>query len=124
MKFLSDEWFAKVKELREGAGELNVPAELSSIVINVKVSDSDHTLQMKGGDFLPGLADDAAATITLNSDLAKKLFIENDYQAGMQAFMAGELTVDGDVTKIMELQTVQPSDEQKALLAKIAEFTD
>jgi hypothetical protein len=124
MKFLSDEWFKKVEELRSSAGNLNIPEALAKITINVKMSDTNQELQLKGGEFVKGRAPDAAATITLKSDLAKKIFIENDAQAGMQAFMAGELTVDGDVTKIMEIQTIQPSSEQKALLRKIKEITD
>jgi len=124
MKFLSDEWFSKVDELKNAAGELNIPEALASIVVNVKVPDTSSELHMRGGDYKKGLADDAAATLTLSSDLAKKIFIENDAQAGMQAFMSGELTVDGDVTKIMEIQTVQPSDEQKALLKQIQAITD
>ena len=124
MKFLSDEWFNKVDELKSSAGNLNVPDALAKITINVKMSDTGQELQLKGGEFVKGKAPDAAATITLKTELAKKIFIENDAQAGMQAFMAGELTVDGDVTKIMEIQTIQPSNEQKALLRKIKDITD
>ena len=124
MEFLSDEWFTKVDELRNAAGELNIPDALQTIVINVKVDDGKQELHMKGGEFHPGQAADASATLSLSKDLAKKIFIENDSQAGMQAFMSGELKVDGDVTKIMELQTVQPSDEQKALLKQIKEITE
>jgi hypothetical protein len=124
MKFLSDDWFKKVDEFRAQAGNLNVPEALAKITINVKMSDTNQEFQLKAGEFVKGLAPDAAATLTLKSDLAKKIFIENDAQAGMQAFMAGELTVDGDVTKIMEVQTIQPSAEQKALIKKIQGITD
>ncbi len=29
LEFLSDEWFAKVKEIREGAGDVETPAALA-----------------------------------------------------------------------------------------------
>ena len=47
-----------------------------------------------------------------------------DSQAGMQAFFAGEIQVDGDVTKLMALQTYQPDAKQKALMEQIVAITD
>ena len=41
----------------------------------------------------------------------------------MQAFMSGQMRVEGDVTKLMVLQTVQPSDDLKDLMADIREIT-
>lgn len=126
MKFLSDEWFAKVDELRKEAGDLEVPEALQSIVLNINVTDQDggKKMHMKGGEFHPDHDDSAQATLSLSSDLARKIFIENDVQAGMQAFMAGEIQIEGDMTKVMELQQVQPSDKQKELMKKIQEITE
>ena len=125
MEFLSDEWFAKVDELRKEAGDLNVPDAIKDLVVNVNVTDGDDTKKMhlKGGDFLDGHDDSAEATLTVAKDLAKKIFIDLDQAAGMQAFMAGEIKLEGDMSKVMALQTAQPSDEQKALLTKIKELT-
>lgn len=126
MEFLSDEWFTKVDELKQAAGELNVPEAMADIVINVIVTNGDEEkkMHMKGGEFLNGHDDAAPATLTVAKDLARKIFIENDQAAGMQAFMAGEIKLEGDMSKVMALQTTPASDEQKALLAKIAEITD
>jgi len=126
MEFLSDEWFAKVDELKEAAGELNVPEGMKDIVINVNVTNGGETKKMhlKNGEFLNGHDDAAPATLTVAKELAKKIFIDNDQAAGMQAFMAGEIKLEGDMSKVMALQTSPPSDEQKALLLKIKEITD
>ena len=40
-------------------------------------------------------------------------------QSGMQAFFSGDIKVDGDVSKLMALQSYEPSDKQKALIEEI-----
>jgi len=126
MEFLSDEWFAKVDELKNAAGDLNVPDGMKDIVINVNVTNGGDTKKMhlKNGEFHNGHEAAAPATLTVAKELAKKIFIDNDQAAGMQAFMAGEIKLEGDMSKVMALQTSPPSDAQKALLAKIKEITD
>jgi len=126
MEFLSSDWFTKVDELKSAAGELNVPDAMKDIVINVNVENGDDMTQMhlKGGEFLTGHDGSAQATLTLAKELARKIFVDNDQAAGMQAFMAGEIKLDGDMSKVMALQTTPPSDEQKALLKQIKEITE
>jgi len=127
MKFLSDEWFTKVEELRGAAGDLEVPESLSSVLININVDreGSDAiAVHLKDGNFERGHNDAADVTLGVNETLARKIFLENDQAAGMQAFMAGEIKIEGDMTKLMALQTATPSDKQKALLKQIIEVTD
>ncbi|RMF13969.1 MAG: SCP-2 sterol transfer family protein, partial [Candidatus Dadabacteria bacterium] len=57
-------------------------------------------------------------------EIAKKMFIEGDQQAGMQAFMAGQIQVEGDMSVIMQIQAVPPSPEQIELGKKISAITD
>ena len=59
----------------------------------------------------------------LPADLARRLFIENDQSAGMQGFMSGQIKIEGDMSKLMAMQTVQPSASQKALQKQILEAT-
>ncbi len=125
-KFLSDEWFAKVNELSEDAGELNVPGPLKDLTINLNVSFPDggtKGVHLTGGQFKPGLAS-APVTVSVPADIARKIFIDLDSQAGMQAFMSGQMRVEGDVTKLMVLQTVQPSTELRDLLEDIKDITE
>lgn len=126
MKFLSDEWFNKVDELRKAAGDLEIPEQLSSVVININVDSDGNELKfhLDGGNFERGHSDSAEVTLGVSEELARKIFVEGDNAAGMQAFMAGEIKIDGDMTKLMALQTVQPSDKQKELLKQIKEITE
>ncbi len=126
-KFLSDEWFAKVKELTEDAGDIEVPVGLKDLVLNLTVSfpdGSEKKVNMHGGQFDKGHKADAPVTVILPAEAARKVFLEADQQAGMQAFMSGQMRVEGDVTKLMVLQTVVPTDDLKDLMADIIDITE
>ena len=43
--------------------------------------------------------------------------------AGMQAFMAGKIKVEGDMTKLMMMNATQPDETAKAVAAEIKEIT-
>lgn len=120
-QFLSDGWFDKVGTLQTEAGSVEVAADLKDLTINVTVGEGAEQVEMclKEGLFSKGHASEASATLILTKDLAYKILIQNDQSAGMQGFMSGELRVDGDMSKIMALQSVQPTEQQKALQAKI-----
>ena len=127
MKFLTEEWFTKVHELRDAAGDLEVPDSLASVIININVDrDGGDPVQvhLASGNFERGHNDTAEVTLGVNETLARKIFLENDQAAGMQAFMAGEIKIEGDMTKLMALQTATPSDKQKALMKQIVEITE
>jgi putative sterol carrier protein len=126
--FLSDPWFAEVQKLIAAAGDLKLPEPMKDVAVNATIRRS----QAAGGDVLVFLKDGvvaqghrpvADATISLDEALAKKLFVEADAVAGVQAFMTGELVVEGDLAKVVAMQTTEPSAEQKALVHKIAAIT-
>ena len=74
----------------------------------------------------PGMGhlEDPELTVTLPFDVAKGIFIEGNPQAGMQAFMAGKIKVQGDMTKLMAMQSAgAPSPEQVAFQEKIKALT-
>lgn len=125
-EFLSEGWFAKVKELHDAAGNVEAPAALADLVINVTVTDApggDKAMALVAGMLEEGHHDDAGTTMIVPADLAKRIFIEGDQSAGMQGFMSGQIRVEGDMSKLMTLQTAQPSDSQKELMQKIAAET-
>ncbi|HLR17530.1 MAG TPA: SCP2 sterol-binding domain-containing protein [Alcanivoracaceae bacterium] len=125
IEFLSDEWFAKVAELRAEAGDVEVPAALADLAININVDTNagEKKLALVGGMIEEGHADGAPTTMSLPADLAQKILIEGDQSAGMQGFMSGQIRIEGDMSKLMALQTAQPSADQTALLKKIQEIT-
>jgi putative sterol carrier protein len=78
---------------------------------------------MKDGLFTQGHKPDVPTSLTLSEDLARKIFIEADMAAGVQAFLTGEMKVEGDLAKLVAMQTVEPSEPQKALTKRIAAIT-
>jgi hypothetical protein len=124
--FLSDEWFEQVKKLRDEAGDLQIPDQIKDVKINVCVTSEkgNREICLKAGNFEHGFDDTAQTKVTLAADLARKIFVDNDKAAGMQAFMNGLIKLEGDPTKLMMMQGVPPTPTQLALLKKIQEITE
>jgi putative sterol carrier protein len=53
----------------------------------------------------PGHLESPDLTVTLSYDTAKALLVDGDAQAAMNAFLGGRIKVDGDITKMIALQT-------------------
>ena len=62
-------------------------------------------------------------TVTLDYATAKAILVDNNPQAGMQAFMAGKIKVQGDMTKMMAMQSGTPDPSQAEIAAKIQAIT-
>ena len=126
LKFLSDEWFAKVEELMAAAGDLDIPEQLIDLTLNVTVIDPDIgelALCLNAGNMQKGHHDNASTKLELPFELARRLFVENDQSAGIEGFMNGQIKVEGDMSKLMVMQSVQPSDAQRLLQKQILEIT-
>jgi hypothetical protein len=123
-EFLSKEWFAKVDELIAQAGDLKIPPEMKAVAVDITVKSAggDKPIHLKDGLFGPGHIG-ADTKLTLSEELARKIFIEADAAAGVQAFLSGEMQVEGDMAKLVAMQTVEPSAPQKALTKQIAAIT-
>jgi hypothetical protein len=124
-EFLSDEWFNQVDALIAAAGDLQIPAPMKAAEINVTVvaPAGETKLFMKDGLFTRGHQASAATSIKLDADIARKIFVDADAAAGVQAFLSGQIQVEGDLAKLVAMQTTEPSDAQKALSKRIAEIT-
>ena len=127
MEFLSDEWFAEVRKIID---EANAPAPegaAADMKLNIVVTggpSGDKEVHMANGEFQQGLIDGAPTKMTVPYEVAKSVFIEGNQQAGMQAFMQGQIKVEGDMSKLMAMQTQQPSPEQAEIQKKIAAITN
>jgi hypothetical protein len=105
--FLSDEWFAVVDQLVEVHGA-EAPVDIA-ITMNVSVTETpfgdERHLHMGTRDgrvhWGIGHASDADLTLTTDYETAREVFVTGDPQAGMQAFMAGKVRVQGDLAKLM-----------------------
>jgi len=125
-QFLSEEWMTEARTIRNKYAD-QVPEVTTSIRINQVTTDvpfgegevhsyidtSSGTLMMELGDL-----DEPDATITIDYDTAKAMFVDQDQAVAMQAFMSGKIKVQGDMMKMMALQTALPTTE---ISQKIAE---
>lgn len=110
-QFLTDEWIAEAKRIREehegGPVGTPAPAKINLVVTDVPFGDGEVKahLDTTTGDVSMDLGhiDGAEATLTTDYATARATFVDNDPQAGMQAFMAGKVRVTGDMTKLMAL---------------------
>jgi hypothetical protein len=123
--FLSAEWFSEVDALIAAAGDLQIPPAMKEVEINIIVTspEGNTELFLKDGLFVRGHRAGVATTLTLTADLARKIFVDGDAAAGTQAFFAGEIKVEGDLAKLVAMQTVEPSEPQKRLTRQIAAIT-
>jgi putative sterol carrier protein len=106
--FLSDAWFDAAAQLIKEHGAGAPPT--TNLVMNLEVSDGEKTVEFfmgsKDGETLfgKGKADGADLTMSTDIDTAREVFVSGNQQAGMQAFMAGKVRVQGDMTKLMMAQ--------------------
>ncbi|HET9728004.1 MAG TPA: SCP2 sterol-binding domain-containing protein [Acidimicrobiia bacterium] len=106
--FLSDGWFDAAAQLIK-EHDTGAPPN-ADLVMNLEVTDGDKTVEFfmgaKSGETLFGKGKSDAADLTLSTDLdtAREVFVSGNQQAGMQAFMAGKVRVQGDMTKLMMAQ--------------------
>jgi hypothetical protein len=125
--FLSDSWFAEVDKLREAA-QIEVPAAMKDLVINVHVlggPSGDVEARMAEGGLLKGFGAEAPTKLKIPYDIARKMIVEQDQNAAMQAFMGGQIQVEGDMSKLMSMQGGgPPSDASKKLADQIKGITD
>ena len=125
--FLSDSWFDEAAKL---ADEISppVPDVLKDLVINFRIKDGpdgDVEARMAAGRLEKGFGDGAPTTVNVPYDVARKMMVENDQNAAMQAFMSGQIQVEGDMSRIMAMQAAgPPSAESQQLSQRIREMTD
>lgn len=111
--FLSDEWVEAARGIRaEYAGQVpSVPVSIRMNQVIKKVPFGtgvlDAHLDTSSGqlDLETGHLDKPDLTITVDYDTARALLIDADAEAAMQAFMSGRIKVDGDISKLLELQS-------------------
>lgn len=130
--FLSDEWWEAAEALREEYRD-KLPDPPVEMRMNQVVTDMPfgpdplemHTITSpEDTSYDRGLLDDAELTVTTDYITAKTMVVEQDPQAMMQAFMGGKIKVEGDMSKLVAAQAVQPTPEAIELATKIKEITE
>jgi putative sterol carrier protein len=115
--FLSPEWTEEARKVRvEFAGRrpaATVPMRMNLVVNEVPFGEGslDAHLDTTSGEVVleTGHVEPADLKVTIDYETAKAILVDGNPQAGMQAFMAGRIRVEGDMTKLLALQTT-PAD--------------
>ncbi len=127
-KFLSDEWIEAARKIREDMGGDDAVAhqvKMNQVVTEVPFGDGTINAHMdtSSGQMKmdQGHLDDPELTVTLDYVTAKAILVDGNPQAGMQAFMAGKIKVEGDMTKLMAMQAAPTDPEAAAQAEKVAQ---
>jgi putative sterol carrier protein len=125
--FLSDEWVAAVRRLRDEYEDLRhpvaQPVRMNQVITDVPFGEGTVAAHMdtSSGELVidTGHLEEPDVTITLEYETAKAVFVDGTAQAGMQAFMAGKVRVDGDMAKLLAAlqEQVAPTDPRAIELA-------
>jgi putative sterol carrier protein len=128
--FLSEEWLTEVRKLGEehqGGGGVAHVVKMNQIITDVPFGDGTINAHMDTSsgemEMETGHIDGADVKVTLDYDTAKAIFVDGNPQAGMQAFMAGKVKVQGDMTKLMAMQAAPPDPKAQEFAQKVKEMT-
>lgn len=130
--FLSDGWMVAAKAVREKyaaqSTKVTISVKMNQIITDVPFGEGTLNvfLDTSSGDVVMdlGAMETPDLTVTTDYDTARKVFVDQDQAAGMQAFMSGKIKVQGDMMKMMALQTAMPQDDvAKQISAEIKDLT-
>lgn len=130
--FLSAEWMDATKAIREKyadqASTINISVRMNQVITDVPFGDGEVKLYLdtSSGKFEmeSGELETPDLTLTTDYDTAKKIFVDQDQAAAMQAFMAGKIKVQGDMMKMMAMQTGMPQDDiAKTIASEVQAIT-
>ena len=130
--FLSEEWVAEAKKIREEFdGQAPAPAHvvrMNQVITEVPFGDGEVNAHMdtSGGSLEMDLGhlENPDLTVTLDYATAKAIIVDGNPQAGMQAFMAGKIKVQGDITKLMAMQQGPVDDTATEVANRIKDITE
>ncbi len=130
--FLSDEWIDAAEAIRarhaDERGTPPVKVRMNVIVNAMPFGDETMRGYIDTSDGVLMLArgriEGPDVTVTTDYETAKALFVEQDVQVAMQAFMGGKIKVQGDLTKLMALQAGPPDDIARKVSTEIKAITE
>src|SRR6516162_10244330 len=132
--FLSDEWLDEARKIRAEYEGKTPPiphvVRMNLVVTQVPFSEEDILAHMdtSNGEMIldVGHLEIQDLKVTVDYDTAKAILIEGNPQAGMQAFMAGTVRVEGDMAKLMALQAAPAATDSTAaeMAGRIRDITE
>lgn len=123
--FLSPEWMDAARVIREKyrdqAPKVAVTVRFNLVATNVPFGDGviNSHMDTSSGEVVMDLGhlDAVDATLTTDYVTARSIFVEQDPQKAFEAFLMGKVKVEGDVLKLMAMQTAMPQTDLGVVVA-------
>lgn len=130
-EFLSEEWIAGARDLKaEYEGRIPVidpPVRINVVITDVPFRDEPlpaHVDTTDGELVLElGHLDEVPLTVTADYQTARSLFVDQDYEALVQAMLQGRIRIQGDLTPMMGLQQSPDHPLRQELSRRLGEMT-
>ena len=131
--FLSDEWMKATHEIRarfeEQLPQVPVSIRINQVITDVPFGEGtiNAYIDTSSGSFVFDLGEleEPDAVMMTDYATARALIVDRDPAIAMQSFMAGKIRVQGDMMKLMALQTAVPANEFSEQVAdEIAAITE
>jgi hypothetical protein len=132
--FLSDEWVAAARQIRleiQGSSPPGGPMVRVNLIVRevpFGTGSLDAHLDTSSGeiDVEAGHLANPDVTLTLDYATAKAILVEGNPQIALQAYMSGKIKVEGDLAKLMVLQSlaVNPDPTAVAIARRVREMTE
>ena len=132
-EFLSPEWIHAAREIRERYDdqlpEIDIDVRINQIITDIPFDDDTITVSIDttSGALVMELGelDEPDVVLTTDWETAKAMIVDQDPAVAMQSFMAGKIKVQGDMMKLMALQTSVPTNESsEQVAAEIQQITN
>lgn len=127
--FLSPEWIEAALELRDEYAD-RLPPPVTPVRMNLVITDVPHgdeerlaaSIDTAETGLLPrfGHLEDPELTVTLEYDVARSILVDQDPDAVGRAFLGGRMRVDGDVTRLFLLQSLEPNQDEMDLAQEVS----
>lgn len=129
-QFLSPEWQDEARKIREEYRDRVPPiaqaARINQVITDVPFGDGTvHShMDTSSGQLVmeEGHLENADATVTTDYDTARATVL--DPPSAMQAFMAGKVKIQGDMTKLMMLMQASPDPVSLEIQQRIKAITE
>lgn len=131
-EFLSEDWMTAAHEIRDryhdDLPEVTVSVRINQVITEVPFGDGtiNAYVDTSGGEFHLELGelDEPDAVLMTDYATAKAMLVDQDPTIAMQSFMAGRIKVQGDMMKLMAMQTAMPANEfSQQVATEIREIT-
>ncbi len=130
--FLSEAWMEAARSIRlkyqSQTAAVSVSIRMNQVITDVPFGEGvvKAYTDTSTGEVVMELGElpNPDLTVTTDYETALKIVVEQDQAAAMQAFMAGKVKVQGDMMKMMAMQSSMPQDDTaKAIAAEIRAIT-